>query len=664
MGHPAPLHGRRDEDRIPALSTRSGTGCCRLRRDLRCTRAKDAATDMGKPRKHRGTPTARATAARAAAPGLRADIRTHWRGMLAMAALAIVLYANTIPNDYAVDDRAFTTEHAYVQQGVAGIPKILATSYTYGFNRINKDYRPLSPVTFAIETTLAGDNPHLRHAVNVCLYAATAALLYLLLASLLRDGMTAFFAAALFVAHPIHTEVVANIKSRDSLLCFLCMLASILFLRAYRAFGRKRYLVAGLAAAFLAMLSKETGLVTFIVAPLAIFVLDRATRAQALRLCGQLTAVTCIYIAIRYAVVGAFAFSGDVNVLNNSLMAASTISDRYATAVLILGRYLTLLVAPVRLSYDYSYNEIPVTNWSNPYVVLSLCAYLALAGIACAGLGRRRVSALGIALYLIPLSVSANIFVLLGSTMAERFVYEASLGFCLVLGLGLARMPSLLPKLPDARRRQIGVAAAGVILVLYGARTIARNRDWRDNESIFRAATEAVPSSFRAHGALAYTLQLQAEQATDARLKTQLYEQAITGYTRSLAILPANAELWYRLGYCLYQVGRRDEAMESMLKSLAIEPGQAAVQNDVATMYIQRNEHDRAIPHLERAIAANPSLAEAHGNLGICYHAQRHYAQAIACYERALALKPGIDRVYRDNLAAIAQYRAPGKTPD
>ena len=91
--------------------------------------------------------------------------------------------------------------------------------------------------TFALEIQLFGNRPHVHHAVNIALFAACAALLCLLvLALLVPPGaprpepapaparVVALVTALLFAAHPIHTEVVANLKSRDELLCLFFIL--------------------------------------------------------------------------------------------------------------------------------------------------------------------------------------------------------------------------------------------------------------------------------------------------------------------------------------------------------------------------------------------------------------------------------------------------------
>ena len=183
---------------------------------------------------------------------------------LAVAALAVALYANTFGHGYAFDDGIVIRENAHVQQGFAGIGNILTRdAFDSYFRAMRVDanqlpagrYRPLSIVTFAVEQQLFGDNAPLRHAVNVLLYAATAVLLlWLLRAHLLRDSAWALLATILFVVHPVHTEVVANIKGRDEILSFLFFVLTLAFALRYDEKRRLSDLLLGLCAYFLALL--------------------------------------------------------------------------------------------------------------------------------------------------------------------------------------------------------------------------------------------------------------------------------------------------------------------------------------------------------------------------------------------------------------------------
>ncbi len=87
----------------------------------------------------------------------------------------------------------------------------------------------------------------------------------------------------------------------------------------------------------------------------------------------------------------------------------------------------------------------------------------------------------------------ANLFFPTGTIMAERFLYLPAIGFaaCLVL-------------VAFSAAESLGVQAAApiflcVIAAALGLRASERNRDWRDDVTLWTSAVSTVPNSFKAH---------------------------------------------------------------------------------------------------------------------------------------------------------------------
>jgi len=137
---------------------------------------------------------------------------------------AFILYSNTLNHEYAYDDYPTIYGNQLTMQGVHGIPTLLRTAYWYGIDQENDWlYRPLSMVMFAVEWSLAPNQPALGHWMNVLWYVLSSLLLLRFLSDLLnqKNRLLAFAITLVWIAHPVHTEVIANIKSRDEIMCFL-----------------------------------------------------------------------------------------------------------------------------------------------------------------------------------------------------------------------------------------------------------------------------------------------------------------------------------------------------------------------------------------------------------------------------------------------------------
>lgn len=226
---------------------------------------------------------------------------------LALFGFSCLLYANTLGHDFALDDAIVITDNTLVQRGVAGIPELFAHDSFYGFfDEQDRDalvaggrYRPLTLALFAVEHTLF-EGPFLHHLLNVCWYGLLVVVAYLLLRRLALPDWIAFGAAALFAAHPLHTEVVANIKGRDEIIALLGGLAgAYLIMKAARedhGWGA----VAGAGAFLLGCLAKENAITFAAVIPLLLYVFVGKGYRQLL----PLAVATVAYLLLRLSVVG------------------------------------------------------------------------------------------------------------------------------------------------------------------------------------------------------------------------------------------------------------------------------------------------------------------------------------------------------------------------
>lgn len=141
---------------------------------------------------------------------------------------AFLLYANTIGHSYNMDDNLVTINHRLTSKGITAIPEIFTSPYYQDDQGYAYEYRPVVLTSFAIEHSLFGESPQVSHFINVLLYAFTGLILFLLLQQLFPDLNTllSLSVALLFVVHPIHTEVVANIKNRDEILSLMFGMAA------------------------------------------------------------------------------------------------------------------------------------------------------------------------------------------------------------------------------------------------------------------------------------------------------------------------------------------------------------------------------------------------------------------------------------------------------
>ena len=186
--------------------------------------------------------------------------------------MAFLMYGNTIRNGYSLDDTYVTQNNLKVQKGFAGIKEIFTSRYVDEEGNAF-GYRPVAMATFAIEYELWGQNPHMSHFINVVLYSLILLFLFKILRKIFKNTHILFLLAVvlLFAAHPIHTEVVASLKNRETLLSFLFSLAAFASFLKWMDNRRKRFVITGVFFFILAFLSKQDSVTFAAVIPLALF---------------------------------------------------------------------------------------------------------------------------------------------------------------------------------------------------------------------------------------------------------------------------------------------------------------------------------------------------------------------------------------------------------
>lgn len=582
---------------------------------------------------------------------------------------AFILYGNTIPLDFALDDLPQIVNHKYVQQGWAGIDDLVTTNYWSGANQNLGYYRPLGHVTFAIENALHGNNPHIMHLVNVLLYALTGMVLFAFLSVLFRR--MPFFVLAvtvLFLAHPVHTEVVANIKSRDEMLSFFNSIMALWLAYSYSKNKSKAALGLSWIFYFLALMSKETAMTTLAVVPFMLYFFTPKKGGFIAGVTLSFVLVSIGFLILKFNMIGTL--SGDPPNETN-IYPYKDFAGRIPTTLYIFGMYLYRLIFPVRLLYDYSYNQIPEADWANPVVLLSLVILITLVYLALKNLKRRNVLSFAIIYFGITVSVGLAFVLLRGGIMAERFLYAPVLGFSIAVNYYLFK---LLPRerktkriiydfRPGASRMFLGILS--VLILFYSIRTIARNPVWKDNYTLFSTDIRYGGESALLRKHYGSELINMAVEEKDKDRSDSLMSLGIAEVQKSLEINPRFSEAYFKLGYAYYQLrdydksiqyykqsnqnnsqnvsnlalayymkGEYGQALRLLKRSLQLDPGNSTARRN---MPLVQSAFDRKMRSLKENASADP---EEYYELGNLYVDQKNYAEALKAYKQAVDLDP------------------------
>ena len=199
--------------------------------------------------------------------------------VLSLLVFGLVLYGNTIFNKYAIDDN-LVVSNELVEKGLKAIPEIFSTHYFSQEGNVGSssaDYRPVVKATFALEHQLWGKKPGRSHLINILLYVALSVLLFYILKRLLYNYNILFpyLVTLVFMAHPVHTEVVASLKNRDEMMAFLCGLGTLWSILNYADTKKIRYLALAPLLFLTGYLCKSSILPFLILIPLVLVFFNR-----------------------------------------------------------------------------------------------------------------------------------------------------------------------------------------------------------------------------------------------------------------------------------------------------------------------------------------------------------------------------------------------------
>ena len=571
--------------------------------------------------------------------------------------VSALLYVKTIGHGYTVDDGTVIENNRFTTQGLDGLDEIFGQSYRAGFwDRKEGLYRPLSVAMFALEWELAPEQPWLGHLLNILIYGACSVVLFSILRRLLRDKhpFIPLLACLLWIMHPLHTEVVANIKSRDELLSFLFGMLSLQLL--FRSIDHHRRLPMILAAASFAMalLSKENAVTWAGVFPLALWCFTDMDIRKVIIYSTVFVGVVALYFGLRLAILGEVGGGYELMVINNSLAGSTDSMIRLATAFLIIGKYMLLFLVPVSLSFDYSYNTFPLVGFSNIAAMLPLLVVLTGLFISMKKLPQRSVISFSILFTLGTFVLVSNVFLLIEATMAERFLFTPSLGLCILVAMITGKF------IKKETGNEDGIplkAITGnklfipslVILVLFGGRSYSRSLDWKDNLTLLEHDAKISPKSARIRYALgsAYLIEKALKEPEGSPVKNGYLDKAIRELSMGVSILPNYNEAWYHLGLAYKEKGNAADAVRALETARAYKAFTDAPHLTASGLaYGLNGQYDKALNDLKEVCRLTPDDADAWNNYGLYLTESGRIAEAIEALDKAIVLRKDFGKAF------------------
>jgi tetratricopeptide (TPR) repeat protein len=513
--------------------------------------------------------------------------------LLAILALCAFLpYANTLFNAFVYDDNTQVLNNPYIQS-FSHLREIFTTTvWSYvGAQGLTNYFRPLMTFGYLICFQIFGPLAYGFHLANVLLHVGVVCVLFLLTARLFGSRLVAFVAALLFALHPVHTESVAWIAAVTDLeLTLFYLLTFLLFLRIARPGGGRsdKVQLAMVGSFVLTMLSKEQALTL----PFLAMVYEHSCRddraettpLQKLHRYGFLWLLAAAYLLFRVRFFGAIAPVLQISDLSWSQTILSSIA--------LIGQYLGKLLWPADLCAFYVFYRS--TSFADPRVLAGAAAIVCCLLVFAILWRYARRASFAVVWFFVTLAPVLNPRWMAANVFTERYLYLPSVAFCWLVAWGWVRLWESSSARPGVWRPTLAGALA-VIAVVYAARLVTRNRDWRD----------------------------------DIRL-----------YTKTLAVSPDSYHIHNNLGTVYWKQGSVEAAEREWRTAFGLAPHNVVILNNLGLALSKREEYKEAVSYFQRAMRRKPNYTDPHLNLGMAYREMKLVADAELQLRAAVALSP------------------------
>lgn len=671
--------------------------------------------------------------------------KTRIQTFFILTGISLAVYLNTLGHQMAYDDEQVIRKNEFVLQGIRGIPDILThdSHYSYygnsGLHNIlpGGRYRPLSEISFAVEQQFFStkhdsvplqyvwdlngnhrvdpeedyDGDHIlsdedffargygfRHFVNILLFALVVGLMYIFSVRYLSvfSADMIFVSCLLFAVLPIHTEVVANIKSRDELFSLLFILLSFIFCFRFLEKGHRFNLFLFSLSFFLALLSKEFAVVFPVLVPAMIYIFNpnflelksrqfllslflvvcsvlipvflhesllavllsplvafivfkqlRSSRFSALF--ASMSVPLLIYFTFRfYATKDA---GNDLlfqnNIISNPYLPA-TLEQMWSTKIFVLLKYIFLLIFPVSLSCDYSFNSIPFRDLASWDFWLSVFVYALLFTATLLLFFKRHPLSFPLLIFFAFLSPISNIAINIGATMGERLIFHSSMGFCFLMAWPLHWFRDKI-----SSHNILKFVVSGLIISIcltYFSLTFKRNPDWENNHTLFSSDVKKYPKNVVLLSGVAASLGEKAALEFDTIRRRKMVEESINYVDRALQQAATYTPLFQTLALDFYLLKKYDNSISSCKAGIKVDSGNLVLKNILLTISkecvrngiesFKRNQSDSALVFFQCAINANKVNPDAWYNKAYALGSKGDTLQALEVLTEAIRVSP------------------------
>jgi tetratricopeptide (TPR) repeat protein len=472
------------------------------------------------------------------------------------------------------------------------------------------NWHPITWLSHMADVQMFGLDPRGHHLTNVIIHAATAMMMFLLLANITGTLWQSFVVAALFAVHPLHVESVAWVAERKDVLSALLLMLTLHFYARYvKKLGYTWY--------FSSLFSYTTGLMTkpmLVTLPLVMLLLDywplnrfddkRALKDSTSYLSSGYSYFALVkektpffLLSILSAIMTIYAQRSGGSIAS---LTKVPVVLRIENALIAYIKYIGLMFWPHDLAILYPFpRAVPV--WQ---VISAGCLLVSLSMAVI--FFRRQYPYLitGWFWYLITLLPVIGLVQVGSQALADRYTYIP------LTGLFICCCWLIPDALKGLRHRQlILMSMTGLVFTALTLGTWHQLGYWKNDLSLYRHTIAVTSNNY-----------LILNNYGSALEEVGNFDEAITMFRESLSVKPDHPEALYNMGRLyLVDLKRPSDAIPLLASAIAVKPDYIDAYVNLGAAYLNLGLFNEAVLLLERANKISVNRADSHFNLAIAY---------------------------------------------
>jgi len=573
--------------------------------------------------------------------------KTKYLWLLLISFVTLISYYPSFDNEISSwDDEFYLNTNPYLKDLSFKNIKTLFDTDTYYMG----NYHPLAMISLSVDYAIGGEdaseniNPFMYHFTNILLHLLVSLSVFWFVLGLFKKFNLAVLAALLFGVHTLHVESVAWISERKDVLYSLFFVLSLIAYLKYLDLQKMKYYIFSILLFLLSLFSKGQAVSLAVTLVLIDYLRNRKLLSKKV----LLEKIPFFVFALIFGFIAIGAQKQSEALVDEQ---AYDFLQRIAIASYAFVVYIKQLILPVNLSAIYPYPDIIHQTIPTFYYLMIIPAFAVGILFFYLQKKKKKTNVFAIGFFIV------NIFLLLqfipvGSAVhADRYTYIPSIGFVILLAVGVLNFAEKNPK-----KKQIIFGLFGTYILILSVLTFMRCDIWKNSETLWKDTVKKSPTSVVAQNNLGSWKDRQAVKATEEMRfedAKKYRTEAIIDFSKAIKGKPDYKNAYYNRGVSEYELGKLIQdtgliktSISDFNKALEQDAQFADAYHNRANAKAELGDLRGALKDFGLAINFNPEDSKYYANRGVTKGKTGDINGAVYDFNKSLSLKPDESAVY------------------